>query len=162
MAIRKKCLDPEHQPRAGGPSGSRIWSKRNPRRRGERRPRTCGLPSVKLKALHAAAAAQAFRGDAGSGDPWLHEHFSGRNFWRSTSLGTKARRRTFLWHTFFCQPSHAPKNFSGNSRDSLLNFLDELRIKTRHVNHPGEDASNERAANQTRRTNRRSWIWKTR
>ena len=45
----------------------------------------------------------------------------------------------------------APKNFSGNSRDSLLNFLSGLRIKTRHVNHPGEDGSNVTAVNQTRR-----------
>jgi len=67
-----------------------------------------------------------------------------------------------LRHTIFYEASRARKKFSGKSRDSLLNFLGGLRIKTRHVNHPGEDASNERAANQTRRTNRRSWIWKTR
>jgi hypothetical protein len=117
---------------------------------------------LKDEAQDAAAAAQAFRSDAGSGICVGVKILSSRNFWQSTCLGTNTRQQTFLWHNSFYEASHAQKNFSGKSRDSLLNFLDGLRIKTRHVNHPGEDASNERAANQTRRTNRRSWIWKTR
>jgi len=74
----------------------------------------------------------------------------------------KCSSSDLLWHTIFHEASRRTKKFSGKSRDSLLNFLDELRIKTRHVNHPGEDASNERAANQTRRTNRRSGNWEVR
>ncbi|MGI8978865.1 MAG: hypothetical protein ACR2FY_06540 [Pirellulaceae bacterium] len=38
---------------------------------------------------------------------------------------------------------HEREKFFGNSCDSLLNFLRGLRIKTRHIDHPGEDGSNE-------------------
>jgi len=78
-------------------------------------------------------------------------------FYRAATSGSQNAWEQMLGGGLFCGTLFsmsrpiAPRKFSGNSRDSLLNFLSGLRIKTRHVNHPGEDGSNVTAVNQTRR-----------